>query len=140
MTRSLDGAPHEIDVYVGARLRARRKALSVSQATLAERVRLTFQQIQKYERGSNRISASMLVLLADALDADVSYFFEGLRPGRVGDNSRATEAVELIDRVLSLPEGQVMARAFLDIPSSRMRRVIAEFVEKVADQSRTNRR
>ena len=77
MKSSADG-PSPVDVHVGARLRARRKELSLSQAAAGQAVGCTFQQIQKYERGINRISASVLWGLAGLLEIEVGYFFEGL--------------------------------------------------------------
>ena len=70
--------PHPTDLYVGTRIRLRRRTLKVSQEKLAERLGLTFQQVQKYERGANRVSASKLQEIACALDTPVSFFFEGL--------------------------------------------------------------
>lgn len=70
--------PHPIDVHVGRRLRARRRLLGLTQDALASAVDIKFQQIQKYESGSNRVSASRLWALAKALDVPVSYFFEGM--------------------------------------------------------------
>ena len=70
--------PHPIDVHVGRRLRARRRLLGLTQEALATAVDIKFQQIQKYESGSNRVSASRLWALAKALDVPVSYFFEGM--------------------------------------------------------------
>ena len=78
---------HPTDVHVGARVRARRKALGISQTQLAATLGLTFQQVQKYERGSNRISASKLKECADALDVSIVYFFEGLPSGNGGGGS-----------------------------------------------------
>ncbi len=69
---------HPVDVHVGARLKLRRKLLGKSQTWLGDAARITFQQVQKYEKGSNRCSASMLVTFADALDVAPAYFFEGL--------------------------------------------------------------
>ncbi len=73
-------APHPIDVHVGKRLRLRRSLMGLSQEKLAELVGVTFQQIQKYERGTNRIGCSRLYRLAQVLQVPVSYFFEGLDP------------------------------------------------------------
>jgi transcriptional regulator with XRE-family HTH domain len=78
--RGKDG-PDPIDVYVGSRLRERRVSLGMSQTVLADRLGLTFQQVQKYERGANRLSASALWRAADAVDVPVSYFFDGLSQG-----------------------------------------------------------
>lgn len=69
---------HPIDVHVGRRLRQRRRLLALTQEKLAQAVDIRFQQIQKYESGSNRISASRLWSLAKALDVSISYFFEGM--------------------------------------------------------------
>jgi len=71
-----------VDVHVGSRLRERRVSLGMSQTVLAERLGLTFQQVQKYERGTNRLSASTLWRAADAVDVPISYFYDGLRQGR----------------------------------------------------------
>src|SRR3982750_545860 len=71
-------APHPVDIYVGARVKERRKALGISQEKLAEALGLTFQQVQKYERGANRVSASKLWEIARALKINVAYFYEGL--------------------------------------------------------------
>jgi transcriptional regulator with XRE-family HTH domain len=75
------GFPNPIDVHVGARIRLRRTLLGISQTTLAEAIGLTFQQVQKYEKGVNRVSSSRLVDLANALDVTVSYFFEDMSAG-----------------------------------------------------------
>jgi transcriptional regulator with XRE-family HTH domain len=70
------GFPNPIDVHVGARLRLRRTLLGISQTALAEAIGLTFQQVQKYEKGVNRVSSSRLVDMANALDVEIPYFFE----------------------------------------------------------------
>src|SRR5580698_3474137 len=70
--------PNPIDLHVGARIRLRRRMQGVSQEKLADALGLTFQQVQKYERGANRVSASKLYEIAAALHAPVSYFFDGL--------------------------------------------------------------
>lgn len=73
-----DHQPEPVDLYVGARVRARRKFLGVSQEQLADALNISFQQVQKYERGANRISASRLFEIARFLSAPVSHFFDGL--------------------------------------------------------------
>src|SRR5713226_5149805 len=70
--------PNPVDLHVGARIRLRRRMQGVSQEKLADALGLTFQQVQKYERGANRVSASKLYEIAAALHAPVSYFFDGL--------------------------------------------------------------
>src|ERR1700683_3458182 len=76
--------PSPIDVHVGARLRLRRTLLGMSQEKLGQAIGLTFQQVQKYERGANRIGASRLYDLSRVLDVPVSFFFEEMAPGAAG--------------------------------------------------------
>lgn len=76
-----DQGPNPIDVHVGFRIRLRRKALGISQERLADSLGLTFQQVQKYERAANRVSASKLWEVAQALNTSVAFFYEGLSPG-----------------------------------------------------------
>ncbi len=73
--------PHPVDVHVGGRVRLRRTLLGMSQEKLGEALELTFQQVQKYERGMNRIGASRLYQLCHILDVPIEYFFEGLEEG-----------------------------------------------------------
>src|SRR5215212_8586427 len=73
-----DRMPNPVDLHVGARIRMRRKILGVSQEKLADDLGLTFQQVQKYERGANRVSASKLYEIARSLQTPVAFFFEGL--------------------------------------------------------------
>ena len=75
---------HEIDAYIGARVRLRRLMLEMSQEMLGNKLGLTFQQVQKYERGINRISAGRLFALATALKVPVSYFYDGLKTAGSG--------------------------------------------------------
>jgi transcriptional regulator with XRE-family HTH domain len=103
--------PHEVDVHVGKRVRHRRWLIGMTQQQLAERVGIKFQQIQKYETGMNRISASRLWDIAVALGVPVSYFFEGLgSAGAEGAQSRDLladkEALELIRSYYAIPEQQ----------------------------------
>ena len=74
------GKPHPVDVHAGARLKQRRKLLGITQTNLGDAIGLTFQQVQKYERGANRIGASRLLALARALDVPIEYFFEEMPP------------------------------------------------------------
>ena len=70
---------HPVDIHVGNRVRVRRMMLKISQSELAETLGLTYQQVQKYEKGANRISASMLYAISNALTVEPAFFFEGLR-------------------------------------------------------------
>ena len=84
------GNPHPVDVHVGARARMRRTLLGMTQTDLGDALDLTFQQVQKYERGTNRISASRLLALARVLDVPIDYFFEDMPP-KVAAISPATK-------------------------------------------------
>ena len=108
-------APHPVDVQVGHRLRLRRAALGLSQTTLAEQVGLTFQAIQKYERGENRISASRLYQFAQILNVPVSYFFDE-------PPSKGAAAVEPWLMELSEREIHELLRAYSALRSNRLRR------------------
>lgn len=81
MAAPADGSPNPVDIHVGSRVRLRRTLLGMSQEMLGDAIGLTFQQIQKYERGTNRISASRLYDLSRALDVPVSFFFDGCDDG-----------------------------------------------------------
>ena len=93
-----------VDLHVGSRLRERRVSLGMSQTVLAERLGLTFQQIQKYERGANRLGASTLWRAAHAVDVPISYFYDGLRQGRPipGDNELDVVVLKLTQKMRRL--------------------------------------
>ena len=107
---------HPVDVHVGKRIRHRRWMVGMTQQQLAEKVGIKFQQIQKYETGMNRVSASRLWDIAEAVDVPVSFFFEGLdeSPAATGSASSSIpgdimadkEALELVRSYYSIPENQ----------------------------------
>lgn len=103
---------HPVDVYVGKRIRHRRWMVEMTQQQLAEQVGIKFQQIQKYETGMNRVSASRLWEIAGAMDVPVSYFFDGLEGGTEasgplpGDVLADREALELVRSYYAIPENQ----------------------------------
>ena len=107
---------HVVDVHVGKRIRQRRWLTGMTQQKLAELVVIKFQQIQKYETGANRVSASRLWDIADALGVPVSFFFEGLKDEEVADGPAVDglpadlmadkEAMELVRSYYAIPENQ----------------------------------
>ena len=124
--------PNPIDRHVGLRIRMRRKELGISQERLAESIGLTFQQVQKYERAANRVSASKLWEMSRALSASISYFYEGLddsveRPG-------ANAPRESMQDFLLTPEGIELAQVFPKIAKSRLRRKILYLVRAMAGE------
>ena len=102
---------HNVDVHVGKRIRHRRWMIGMTQQQLAEKVGIKFQQIQKYETGMNRVSASRLWDIAQAVEVPVSFFFEGLDKGHVaeaveGDILADKEALQLVRAYYAMPEAQ----------------------------------
>src|SRR6201985_1779523 len=106
---SRDGKPNPVDVHVGSRVRLRRTLLGMSQEKLGEAIGLTFQQVQKYERGANRIGASRLFDLARVLDVPVAFFFEDL-PSEVSQYSPRMMVVGLEEEPDQLPDVDPMTK------------------------------
>jgi transcriptional regulator with XRE-family HTH domain len=127
---SRDG-PHPIDRHVGLRIRMRRKEMGFSQEKLAEALGLTFQQVQKYERGANRVSASKLWEVAQALRTSVAYFYEGLTENP-GDPRLGLAAPSAQDFLLT-NEGLELAATFPRIVRPRVRRKILELVRAMIE-------
>ena len=123
--------PSAVDAHVGARIRLRRKLLGLSQQQLAERLGLTFQQVQKYERGVNRVSASKLYETAQVLQAPVMHFFEGLD----GEPEAPAEprGETTVNSFLMTTEGLELATLFPRIPRGRMRHQVLELVRTLAE-------
>jgi transcriptional regulator with XRE-family HTH domain len=115
----LDGGPHPVNVHVGNQVRARRIFLGMTQSALADLLGLTFQQVQKYETGKNRISASRLKEIADVLKAPISYFFDGLALGakpNFSEKLRLPKTLQLIRFYYAMPE--TVRRQFLEMLKS----------------------
>lgn len=125
----------DIDVFVGARVRLRRIALGISQERLGDALGLTFQQIQKYERGQNRIGAGRLYRIAQVLSAPVEFFYQGLpapckQPGPGGAADLAVQA----QAFLATPEGHSLSAAFQRITDGQTRRRIVDLVNTIATE------
>jgi len=125
--------PNPIDLHVGSRVRLRRKFLGKSQDALAGHLDLTFQQVQKYERGLNRISASKLFEVARALQVPVAYFFEGYDDSEATGAFAPSRSEQTVHDFLATPEGIELAEAFPRIKVARYRRRIVELVRSLAD-------
>jgi transcriptional regulator with XRE-family HTH domain len=138
--RGEDGAPNPIDVHVGARVRLRRTLLGMSQEALGKALGLTFQQVQKYERGANRVGASRLFDLAQVLDVPVSFFFDDM-PGTVPAlaplpearrGGLAEEAAGFEIDLLVRPETQELVEAYFAIPDPLVRRRVYDLARALA--------
>ncbi|NNK16687.1 MAG: helix-turn-helix transcriptional regulator [Sulfitobacter sp.] len=112
--------PHRVDVHVGQRIRQRRWLTGMTQQRLAELVGIKFQQIQKYETGANRVSASRLWDIAEALGVDVSFFFEGLEHG---EDSVKETVKNVPDNLMGDKEAMDLIRSYYSIPEDQRRRL-----------------
>lgn len=131
--RKPDDAPNPVDVHVGLRVRLRRKQLSLSQERLAEGLGLTFQQVQKYERGSNRISASKLFEISKLLNVPVSYFFEGIDgPSPPGTDRYSQAYTNIVEQMLAEPNGPQLAEAFLNIRRRSIKKQLVNLACEIA--------
>lgn len=124
-------APNPIDKHVGSRVRMRRMMLSMSQEKLGDALGLTFQQVQKYEKGANRIGASRLQQIAHILQVPVSFFFEGAPHSPGGGMSEAPSPAYVAD-FLATSDGLSLTKAFMRIKSNKLRRRIVDLVEQIA--------
>jgi transcriptional regulator with XRE-family HTH domain len=131
-------APNPIDRYVGSRVRMRRMMLSMSQEKLGDALGLTFQQVQKYEKGTNRIGASRLQQISEILQVPVAFFFEGA-PVLAGMADGLAEAPSpaYISDFLATSDGLALTKAFVEIKDSRVRRRIVDLVEAIAGEARS---
>ena len=124
-------SPNQIDKHLGSRVRARRIMLGMSQEKLADALGLTFQQVQKYEKGINRIGASRLLHMASILDVNIEFFFSGvpgLRAGGFSDDS-------LMAEFLTRSESDRLVRGFLKLKDDEARRKVADLVDWLASAS-----
>lgn len=137
--------PRPVDIHVGMRLRQRRTLLGMSQEKLGGAVELTFQQIQKYERGANRIGASRLYQLSQVLDVSVSYFFDEM-PGAVQrtqggyagtKNGTALESVQGKDP-MARRETLELVRAYYRIEDPKVRKRVFELIKSIANAEDLN--
>ncbi len=134
-------APNPTDKYVGSRVRMRRIMLGMSQEKLGEALGLTFQQVQKYEKGTNRIGASRIQKISDILQVPVSFLFEGGPSSAVSAQgfSEAPSAAYVSD-FLATSEGLALTRAFTRIPDAKLRRRIVDLVEQIAAREEEDKR
>jgi transcriptional regulator with XRE-family HTH domain len=130
-------APNPVDKYVGSRVRMRRIMLGMSQETLGEALGLTFQQVQKYEKGTNRIGASRLWQIADTLGVPVESLYEGLQGKSISKADSAAQSY--VSDFITTADGIAIARAWPQI-GSKLRRSIVDLVEQVADREKSPRR
>mgnify|MGYP001809629511 CR=1 FL=1 len=132
--RTPSGRPNPIDVHVGARVRLRRTLLGMSQEKLGEALGLTFQQVQKYERGANRIGASRLFDLSRVLDVPVSFFYDDMADGVETSSPRhmataVQDPPEFASDVMGSRETLELVRSYYRIPDPIVRRRVADLAK-----------
>jgi transcriptional regulator with XRE-family HTH domain len=130
-------APNPIDKHVGSRVRMRRMMLGMSQEKLGDALALTFQQVQKYEKGTNRIGASRLQQISQILQVPVAFFFEGaphLAEGVVVDALETAPSPTYVSDFLATSDGLSLTKAFMRIPDPKLRRRIVDLVQQIAGE------
>ena len=128
-------AADDIDAHVGSRVRLRRMTLNVSQEQLGDALGLTFQQIQKYEKGQNRIGAGRLYRIARILSVPVEFFYEGLPvPDNTASNDETAVQHAEIQKFLASPDGHALSKAFLRIADAATRRRLVDLVNTIAQE------
>ena len=133
-------APHPMDIHVGSRVRLRRMMRGISQDKLGEELGLTFQQVQKYEKGVNRIGASRLYEIARILEVPVQFFYDDFGDGPetlIGfaeTNPKPDDRADFIS-VLSTPEGMQLCRAFAAIKDYQVRRRVLDLVKALGEEA-----
>jgi transcriptional regulator with XRE-family HTH domain len=130
------GRPNPVDVHVGSRVRLRRTLLGLSQERLADALGLTFQQVQKYERGVNRIGASRLHHLARILEVPISFFFDEMETTTASGGRLAEEQEGFEHDPMSRRETLELVRAYYRIPDEKLRKRIFELVKAAAASER----
>ena len=125
-------APNPIDKHVGSRVRMRRMMLAMSQEKLGDALGLTFQQVQKYEKGTNRIGASRLQQISQILQVPVEFFFEGAQNLGGGNGMQDAPTATYVSDFLATSEGLSLTKAFTRIKDAKLRRRIVDLVEEIA--------
>jgi transcriptional regulator with XRE-family HTH domain len=127
-------SPDPTDKHVGSRVRMRRLMLGMSQEKLGDALGLTFQQVQKYEKGTNRIAASRLQHLAQLLQVPVPFFFEGApQAGKKSASDAPSPAY--VTEFLSTADGLALTEAFMRLKNAKLRRAIVHLVEEISDRA-----
>lgn len=126
--------PNPIDVHVGSRIRLRRTMLGMSQEKLGESLGITFQQVQKYEKGTNRVGASRLQNIARILNVPAAFFFEDAPGENVEAGGLAESSTSYVVNFLSSSEGLQLNRAFVKISDPKVRRRIIDLVRALANE------
>lgn len=135
-TKHAPRSANPVDVHVGTRVRLRRQILKLSQEKLGDSLGVTFQQIQKYERGSNRVGASRLWKMAQVLDVPVAFFFEGLGERMPSSEFAEDDQMPIVYDFINSSDGVALATAVSSIKSKAVRRQILELARSLATEDK----
>lgn len=126
--------PNPVDVHVGSRIRLRRQLLRMSQEKLGDELGVTFQQVQKYERGANRVGASRLYRLSRVLEVPVQFFFEGLNDQESMGMMAENDQTPIVYDFIQSSDGVCLAESFSRIKDAKVRRRVLELVRTLASE------
>ena len=134
MTKVSPRGPNPVDVHVGSRIRLRRQLLRMSQEKLGDELGVTFQQVQKYERGANRVGASRLYRLSRVLEVPVQFFFEGLNDTSPIREMAENDQTPIVYDFIQSSAGVSLAESFSRIKDAKVRRRVLELVRTLASE------
>lgn len=126
--------PNPVDIHVGSRIRLRRQLLRMSQEKLGDELGVTFQQVQKYERGANRVGASRLYRLSRVLEVPVQFFFEGLSDSAPAAAMADNDQTPIVYDFIQSSDGVSLAESFSRIKDPKVRRRVLELVRTLASE------
>ncbi len=124
--------PNPVDIHVGSRIRLRRTMVGMSQEKLGDACGITFQQIQKYEKGANRVGASRLQQIASVLNVPIAFFFQDALGEEASGPETTADSSNVVIEFLSSSEGLQLNRAFVQIANPKVRRKIVDLVKAIA--------
>lgn len=134
MTKTSSRGPNPIDIHVGSRIRLRRQLMKMSQEKLGDELGVTFQQVQKYERGANRVGASRLYRLSRVLEVPVQFFFEGLSDQAPVKAMADNDQTPVVYDFIQSSDGVSLAESFSRIKDAKVRRRVLELVRTLANE------
>ncbi len=125
--------PHPVDTHVGSRVKLRRMILGMSQDSLGKSLGLTFQQVQKYEKGVNRIGASRLFELSDLLEVPIQYFYDGYGDADSANGFAEPDVAEAFMELVNSPDGVHLCRYFAEIKDPQVKKRVLDLVKSIAE-------
>lgn len=132
MNKHAPRSPNPVDIHVGTRVRLRRQVMKMSQEKLGDQLGVTFQQVQKYERGANRVGASRLWKMSQVLDVPVGFFYDGLDEAGGSTEFATDDQLPIVYEFINSTDGVNLAKAVSQIKNKAVRRQILELARSLA--------